>query len=269
MLSTLVLLAGLMGPAQSDGLSLTDVRLTLGISGPPRASAKLLPGDNLIVSFDITGITADDEGKVRYSIATELTDATGKVLFRQLPREQSTTASLGGGILPAFAQVDVGLEQPAGDYKLKVTVTDVANSKSQSFTQNFSVVPKAFGLVRLSASFDPDGQLPASLPVAGQTIWLHLAAVGYERAKKEANSGGQPNVTLEVRILDEQGKPTTVKPISGTINKDVPEKAVALPLQFPVMLNRAGKFTLKLTANDKLSGKSVEYSAPLVVRPHR
>ena len=45
MLSTLVLLAGLLPPSQADGLSLTDVRLTLGICGPPRPNARLLPGD--------------------------------------------------------------------------------------------------------------------------------------------------------------------------------------------------------------------------------
>jgi hypothetical protein len=265
MLSTLVLLAGLLPPSQADGLSLTDVRLTLGICGPTRPHARLLPGDNLIVSFDIVGITADESGKVRYSIGTELSDAKGKVLFRQVPREQDTIAALGGGRLPAFSQVDVGLEQPPGAYKLKVTVTDLATSKSQSLTQGFIVLAKTFGLVRLSASRDPDGQYPASLPVAGQTVWLHLAAVGFERSKES----GQPDVTLEVRLLDDKGEPTTKKPITGTINKGVPAKTDVLPLQFPLSLNRAGKFTIKIKATDKISGKSVELSAPFNIRPHR
>ena len=265
MLSTLALLAGLVAPAQADGLSLKDVRLTLGIAGPPRASAKLLPGDNLIVSFDIAGITTDEAGKVRYSIGTELSDSEGKVLFRQIPRPQETVAALGGGTVPAFAQVDVGLQQPPGEYKLKVTVTDLASSKSQSLTQPFTVLPKAFGLVRLSASLDPDGVYPACQPVVGQTAWLHLAVVGFERA----GSGGQPDVTLEVRILDENGKPTTAKPISGTVNKDVDAKAPSLPLQFPVALNRPGKFTLQLKVADKVSGKTVQIAAPFIVRPHR
>ena len=265
MLSTLALMAGLVAPAQADGLSLTDVRLTLGICGPPRASAKLLPGDNLIISFDIAGISADDSGKVRYSIGTELSDANGKVLFRQVPREQDTVAALGGNTLPAFAQVDVGLQQPPGEYKCKVTVTDLATSKSKSFTQPFTVLEKAFGLVRLSASLDPDGQYPATQPVAGQTAWLHLAVVGFERASE----GGQPNVTLEVSILDDKGERTTKKPITGTINKDVDAKTPVLPLQFPIALNRPGKFTLQLKLADKISGKTVQHSAPFIVRPHR
>src|SRR4051794_15837787 len=103
MLTTLVLLTGLLSaPAQAEDLSLTDVRLTHGIFGPPRASAKVLPGDRLVVSFDIAGITTDEGGKVRYRIGTELSDAKGKVLFRQPARDQETIAALGGGHLPAF-----------------------------------------------------------------------------------------------------------------------------------------------------------------------
>src|SRR5260370_958350 len=141
MLCTLVLLAGLLPPSQAEGLSLTDVRLTLGICGPPRPNARLLPGDNLIVSFDIAAITADEAGKLRFSTVTALSD--------------------------------------------------------------------------------------------------------------------------------DEGKATTVKRMSGTVNKDVPAKADVLPLQFPVALNRAGKFTLQLKATDKVSGKSVQFSAPFNVRSHR
>ena len=266
MLSTLALMAGLFaGPAQADGLSLADPQFTYGIFGPPRKSARLLPGDNLIVSFDILGISTDASGKARYSIATELSDAKGKVWFRQVPREQSVVLSLGGGRLPAFAQVDVGLDQPAGDYKLKVTVKDLAADKSASLTRDFTVLPRGFGVVRFSGSRDPDNQLPTFRPVAGQTIWMHLSVVGFERAK----TGGQPDVTFEVQILDDKGKATTAKPLSVTVNKDVPEKAAALPLQFPVVLNRPGQFTIKLKVSDKVSGKSIDAAAPFVVLSHR
>jgi len=253
------------GFGEPESLSMTDVRFTLGVFGPPRADTKVLPGDRLVVSFDIAGITADEDGKILYSIGTELSDSKGKLLFRQPQRNQETIAALGGGRLPAFAQVDVGLDQPAGNYTLKVTVKDRASDKSASLTRSFTVLPRAFGLVRLSASRDPDDQLPAFLPAVGQTVWLHLTVVGFERDK----DGGQPNVLLEVRIRDEQGKVTTARPLSGTVNKDVPGDAQALPMQFPVLLNRGGKFTLELKATDKVSGKSVEFSHPFGVRSHR
>ncbi len=60
-----------------------------------------------------------------------------------------------------------------------------------------------------------------------------------------------------------------VKPVVGTVDKDVPAAAASLPLQFPLTLNRAGKFTLQLKLTDKVSDKSVEYSAPVTVHPAR
>ena len=39
------------------------------------------------------------------------------------------------------------------------------------------------------------------------------------------------------RIRDEQGKATTARPITGTINKDVPPTDVSLPIQYLVSLN--------------------------------
>jgi hypothetical protein len=260
------LLASLLAvPAQADDLSLTNVRLTHGMSGPKRPNAKVLPGDHLIVSFDITGITTDESGKARYSISTELSDADGKVQFRQPPRDQEIVVSLGGGILPAFAQADVGLKQPAGDYSMKVTVTDRATGKSQSLTQPFTVLPPAFGAIRLGISRDPDGQLPILLPVAGDTVYCSLSVVGFQRDKPE----GQPHVVLEIRVLDAKGKPTFARPTVGTVNKDVPVRDVVIPLQFPLTLNRTGTFTLELKLTDKISGKSIEKSAQFTVHGHQ
>ena len=44
------------------------------------------------------------------------------------------------------------------------------------------------------------------------------AVVGFGRD----GAAQQPNVALELRVLDENGKPTTAKPFGGTIDKDVP-----------------------------------------------
>src|SRR5262245_56963482 len=125
MLTSLAVLAGLLAqPAEVDTLSLVDARFTYGVFGPPRPNAKLLPGDHLVVAFDVAGITVDDAGKVRYSISTELSDAAGKVIHTQPAKPAESVANLGGGRLPAVAHVDVGLDQPAGEYKVKVTVVD-------------------------------------------------------------------------------------------------------------------------------------------------
>jgi hypothetical protein len=263
MLTTLPLLAALsLAPGQAGGLTLTDARVTYGVMGPVRDNTKFLPGDSLFLTFTISGITADPNGKVLYSISTEVTDAAGKVLFKQPAQERDTINALGGDQMPAFAQVAIGQQQPPGEHTLKVTVTDLATKSSQTLTQKFEVLKPDFGLVRLSASADSEGQVPAGLLSTGQSLWINGAAVGFQRA-----AGGQPNVTLELTVFDEAGKPTLAKPFGGTVNKGVPPKDTSLPVQFHVALNRPGKFTLQLKATDGLANKTATQSFPFTVHP--
>ena len=53
-------------------LKLANVRSTYCILGPTRADDNLLPGDRYCLSFDIEGITVDETGKVRYSVAVDV-----------------------------------------------------------------------------------------------------------------------------------------------------------------------------------------------------
>jgi hypothetical protein len=261
MLHTLALLAALQAPpAQGGGLTLADARLTAGILGPTRKRPAFLPGDSVFVSFDLEGITIDDSGKVTYRTATEVVDGSGKTVYRQQPRDLEAHASLGGSRIPAFAQVDVGLDQPQGDYAVKVTVTDRTNNKTGTLTQPFKVLPPAFGLVRGSLTCDPEARIPAGTLTCGHPLWLNFAVVGFSRG-----GGSQPHVLLEMRVLGEDGKPTLSKPLVGTINKDVPANAVSLPAQFLLSLNRPGKFTLELKATDQASGKSFTETYPFTV----
>jgi hypothetical protein len=259
--STLILAAAL-GAASADAgdLALTNARFTRGILGPPRHDAKLLPGDNLYLSFDIEGITIADDGKVLYSTGIEVLDPSGKSIFKQDPRKAQAIASLGGNRVPGFATVDVGLSQPPGEYTMEVTVIDEASGKKASLKKTFEVREKAFGLVRLAATSDPEGLLPVPTPGAGQGIWLHFGVVGFER---DATSG-QPNVKVSLRIL-EDGKPTLARPFAGAIEKNVPKTSVLLPVQFPVLLNRPGTFTTELTAEDTISGKTDKFSCTFTV----
>jgi hypothetical protein len=233
--------------------------------GPARTDSKFLPGDTLFLAFDIKGVTVDKENKVQYSTTIEVCDAKGKTCYKQPSQEQTVVNVLGGNSFPAVARVDLGLDQAPGEYTLNVTVTDRASKQSKTLSQKFSVLPKGFGVVALTTSSDADAHLPVGLMCVGESVWVNAAVVGFERDK----STGQPHVDLELRILDEQGKPTVAKPFTGTINKDVHAKAPALPLQFHLYLNRAGKFTIEGKATDKVSGKTSRVSFPITVLPHK
>lgn len=263
MWSSVLMFAALsVAPAQGGKLALTNVRLTNGILGPVRTDAKLLPGDSLFVFYDIDGLTFDSAGKGQYSIGMEVASAPGKSIFKQEPRTLAALNALGGGRLPAHSHLDIGVDQPPGDYVLKITVTDLATKASQSLTQKFSVLPKGFGLVRLRITGDPDGQVPVpAVGVVGQSVFVNCGLVGFERDKTK----NVPQVALEMRILDEKGKPTLPAPFAGTAGADASPKALSIPLQFLLPLNRAGKFTIEVKATDQVGKKSATLLVPYTV----
>src|SRR5262249_11901154 len=158
------------------------------------------------------------DGKVQYSTAIETSDSSGKVVFKKEPQNYKAQTSLGGNSVPGYAQLAVGLNTPAGDYQLKVIVKDLASGKEQSLTRNVKVLPVDFALVRTTATLDTEAQYPVGVFVCGQGVWVHGSAVGFERDR----AGKQPNVVFEIRVLDESGSSTLPKPVTNTVNKDVP-----------------------------------------------
>ena len=262
MWTSLALVATLgLAPQQAGQLTLTNARATYGAPGLPRTKAKLLPGDQLVVVFDIEGVKVDSAGKVLYATAVEMTDGKGKVLFKQDPRDLETVAALGGSSVPGVVVLDVGLDQPPGDYTVKVSVTDRAGKRTGSLSHDFQVLPAGFGLVRLTTTADAEAQAPISLFQTGGPLWVNTGVVNFARDKDK----GQPDVVVELRVLDEKGKPTTTEPFQGVINDKVPANARFVPVQFLVPLNRAGKFTVEIKATCRVSKKTDTVSLPITV----
>jgi hypothetical protein len=261
MWTTLTFIAGLaLTPAQPGQLALTNFRSTYGVLGATRSDEKLLPGDMLVMSFDIEGVKADEAGKVTYSIAMEVTDSDGKLLYKQDPRPQEITMSLGGNTIPAYATIQVGLDQPPGRYNVKLIVTDRAAGATQELTKTYEVLPKAFGIVRPTATSDPEGRAPTPFLGDGQSLWVNFMVVGFARG-----ANGQPDVGVSLRVLDADGRPTMPRPYTGEVQQNVPDKARSMPLQFLLDLNRPGKFTIELKAVDKVGGQTATLALPLVV----
>ena len=264
MIWTTVVLAAVLAaaPEDKDKLTFSHVRDTHGLLGPTRAADKILPGGELYLCFDVEGVTVDDEGKVHYSIAVEVADSKGKTLFKQDPKDLEAPAALGGDHIPAYAHLDVGLQSPPGAYTTIVTVVDLPSKRSQQLKRTVEVLPKDFGLVRVKTTSDQEGQIPVAVTGAGQGLWLTFGAVGFARG----GDAKQPDLTFEMRVLDEAGKPARAKPVAVQVNKDVPADAALVPGQFFLSLNRAGKFTVELTATDQAGGKKAQLTFPLNVQ---
>lgn len=247
-LTSLVTLA----PAQAGPLKLENARITYGFLGAERPSAKLLPGDAFFVSFDIDNLKVGEDGKVLYSMGMQLTNKDGKVQFKREPKDLEAYNSLGGARLPAFAVTEIGGDTPPGEYTLSVTVTDRAAKASETLTKRFEVMPLEFGIVRFNMTYDFKGEVSAPpLAVPGQTFWVNFALVGFELDAKKK----QPNLSVELRVLDENDRPTLSKAITGEANEVMEQFKKFVPMQFVLNLNRAGKYRLELTAKDMVGGK--------------
>jgi hypothetical protein len=249
-------------PGQTTGLDLTNVRTAYCLLGPTRPDNKLIPGDTFLVAFDIQNAKETDDGEVFYGMAMEVLDSKNKTQFKQdLTDNLRALNSLGGRRLPAYAHVDLGLDQPPGKYTLKVTVNDRGTKTMKSFTREFEVLPPTFGLVRFNLTSDVEGRIAAPfVGVAGQTVWINFHAVGFKRGGQK----DEPNLSVEMRVMDEADKPTLPKPFLGEV-KELPKDLRGAPLQFVLTLNRPGKFTIKLKATDKLGKKTAELSFPITV----
>lgn len=263
MWTTLALAGALaMTPAQGGDLALANDRLTYGELGPERSSSELAPGDIFFVAFDIQNITVDESGQVAYSMAMEVAKKSGETIYKQEPVNLTNFVPLGGTSLPGRAYVTIPLDQPAGEYTFKLTVTDKGSMKTATLEREFTVTEKQFGIVKLYTSSDVAGELPAPpFGLAGQAVWVHFFVVFFER-KADTK---QPDVEVEMTIADANGQPTVAKPTILPINSEVPEKDQGMPLRLLIPLNRPGEFTLQLKVTDKVANKTSTETLPITV----
>jgi hypothetical protein len=253
-----------LGPAQAGSLELKNVRNTYWVLGPQRKDSKLLPGDVLIVAFDIVGLKVRRDGLVRYAMGTELTKkGKAKPEYRIAPENKELLISLGGARVPVQAISAPGTDTPPGEYTLKVTVIDRMAKTKATLERTFQVLPTRLGFINVTMAYDPRMALPAPpLAVPGQELWLNFFLVGFRPDKKK-----QPNVEVEVRILDAAtGKPTTKEPLTGVAKKVAKSAPDVIPVgPLPLVLNRSGRFKVVIKATDKVAKKSVEHTIDINV----
>lgn len=252
-----------LAPEPVNQLKLINDRATHGVLGWDRSdqkSPKLYPGDLFVMMFDIEGLSLNPEGRVKYSMGMELKDKNNKVVFSKDPEDQEVTASLGGNRLSASTQTAIGTDTPPGTYTLKVTVTDRDAKKTETLTRTFEVVPAQLGIVRVLVTYDSNAPAPP-LAVPGQAFIVNFAPVGFLLDPKTS----QPKIGVEMRVLDENGKPVLEKPFTGAATEVTEQFRKLIPMQFILSLNRPGKFKIVLKVNDLLAKKSVEESLDFTV----
>src|SRR5262249_7094196 len=153
-----------------------------------------------------------------------------------------------------------GKDQPPGKYAVKLTITDdnSKNKDTKEISYNFELLPKAFGFIQPEA--------PAYGMVGDANFLFKVIIVGWQVDAKK-----MPNIDITVRVLDEAGKPTLIKPfISVNVPKDMPEEMQAevsrmdiVPQVLPVYLNRPGNFFVEIEAYDKIAKTKAKMRFPV------
>jgi hypothetical protein len=264
MWAALALTTVLTVPAQAGDLKVSNIRSTHGILGQTRSDNKdLLPGDLLVVAFDIENLTVKPDGLVRYAMGMELTKkGKTKPEFKRDPQDLEAFNNLGGSTLPAFAMTLIGTDTPPGEYVLKVTIKDRGAKPvvEKTFEQKFTVKPVELGFVQVKLTNGGGEPVPA-VAVPGQSVWVHYSLVGYKTDDKKV-----PHVTFEMQILDSAGKPCVEKPYKGDIKSEAKESPGQMLFQpTPIQLNRSGKFTILLKATDHVGKTKTEQKLDLEV----
>jgi hypothetical protein len=263
-MSMLVAIAALaLGAGQEGDLQIVNPRPTYGYLGAPRPKGTgILPGDVAHFTFGIKGLKFDDQGKAAYSIAIEIKDDAGHVVFEQKPYNAVAQNFFGGDTLPCAAQVEVPLSLKPGAVHWTITVADRTAGRKVELKGEGKVLPADFGIVRVGTFADPEGHTPVpAVGVVGGTMYVGFSAVGFGRTK----DGQQPDLHVAMRVLDITGQPTSKAKIEGDVKANVPDDLRFIPMHFGLTLTRPGQFIVELTANDRTGGKTATVSLPLRV----
>jgi hypothetical protein len=253
-------MALLVGQGEGGELEVGKVRPTYGYLGAPRPRTGILPGDVAHFSFDIKNLKLDANGRAAYSIAIEIRDEKGQLFYEQKPYNSVAHNFFGGNSLPASAHLAVPLDAKPGNYDIKVTVADRNAKTSKAMQGKGRVLPADFGLIRVGTYADAEGRTPISpVGVVGSSLYLNFSAVGFGRDPKTK----QPDIQVELRVLDDQGQTTFAKPLTGRVHEDVGEAVRIIPLGFGLTMNRVGNFAVELRARCGICGKSATVRLPV------
>src|SRR5260370_24250137 len=148
---------------QDKKLEIDNVRSTYGHLGALRAvGTGALPGDTVYFTFEIKNLKLDDSGKASYSIAIEIRDEQGKLIYEQKPYNSIAQNFLGGNSLPCSANINIPLDAKPGAVDWKVTIKDRSTQQSTFITGKGKVLPADFVMLHVGLFADAVTRVPNS-----------------------------------------------------------------------------------------------------------
>ncbi len=211
---------------------------------------------------------------VQYSLAIEITNKSGKSIYKPDAQEFKGQLTLGGTSKPALSVYEIPLsttDMAPGEYVFTITGTDLLAKASEKIEYAFEVLPTRLGFIQPGIHI-PVGEKtlmpsPWSVPV-GQNVVVGFAVVGFELGPKSETDlkKRQPDLRLEMRVVDEAtGKDTLSKPKYDGITEVRDEFKLVIPFTPLLEMNRPGRFKIQLKVTDNHSKQTAELALDVTV----
>jgi hypothetical protein len=243
-------------------IQIENIQACYGPFGPERKSMELFPFDNLFVRFTVTGLKTDSTGKVDAAVKFKLADPKGNVLGENT-FSSSGILNLGGNSFLAFVNLPMPDQVPVGKNTLTITVTDYLAKESASFERQVTGRKMKLQIVGLEFFHDSDGKLPASTNATlGEPLHFRLRVIGLDRSQEKIH------VEMALQTLDSEGKENLPKPLIFPVREEDAKAVQRTSFVFfksSIGPNRVGKFTLRITINDKITNQSTQLEVPVTV----
>jgi hypothetical protein len=122
-----------VGQAQAQ-IDFKNVRPLDGPNGAVRKHNNVMPGDTLVISYEIVGLAVlvvdPKTEKISYQTTLQIIDAEGKILLQtKTPVEAIPNAKA----IPAELEVTFGIKSQPGKYSIRLTVHDNVGMAARRF----------------------------------------------------------------------------------------------------------------------------------------
>jgi hypothetical protein len=243
-------------------LELSNIQCAYGPLLPERKALEFYPEDLIFFRYLVTGVKVDAAGRVDAEAVVKLIDGDGKEVAKNTVPFKARL-SLGGDAFAGVAYLTLNEKQVNGLYTLSVTVSDLLGSEKASFQRDVQIRPAEFAIIRPRFSYDAEGR--ALAPVGGlvsQSLFFRIEAYGYDRSQDRVH------LVSSVQVLDAAGKELLPEPLETVLKSEDAKLVQASPVATfngSLGLHRPGDFTLRITVNDKIGGKTAKLELPLRV----
>ncbi|GEM_PF-6326460 len=253
-----ILVCLLAAPLLAQDLKIENLRLMESEQGLPKKEATVVPGENLVLVFDVKGLKRDGIS-MTFTLSFDLVDPAGGAAAHWESEEARVVDLFSGSTQPGSVRYSFPAEAMRGAYTAKVTVEDAATRGIATASVPVTVAEPRLSVVNAGLSADAAGQTPRGRVLAEREV----AYVGFFIAGLKTDEG-KARFQQDLVILDEAGSVVGWEP--NAVDTELVMHAPVAAVQNRLALTRVGRYQVKVVVRDmNADGAKVEHVFPIEV----